>query len=263
MTTTARPSEKRLEAETATLLKSMLDMELRRVRQEFGFDVAMLVGVDARIFASSIPDQLTPPQYRLLNLVKANLPNICAQLTREAMRLTLTQYEYGVTVIAQATDRSFLVLLSGKPQDITKMDETVVNVQRAAAVLGHVFQQRPMGVEALAGYDPATREELQRLGRQLFVEKFDETPRYKRNMELAKYLKDELTKAVGVGAVQEILSVSFNEVGTSAAYMKDDQWLKLVDLLVDRVRASGGDVLADKCARAWGPEVKRRVKAFV
>jgi len=36
--------EKRLEAETATLLKSMLDMELRRVCQELGFDIALLVG---------------------------------------------------------------------------------------------------------------------------------------------------------------------------------------------------------------------------
>ncbi len=260
----AKPAmEKRLEAETATLLKSMLDMELRRVRQEFGFDVAMLVGVDARIFATSIPDQLTGPQYHLLNLVKANLPSICAQLTREAMKLNLSQYEHGVTVIAPVSDRSFLVLLSGKPQDITAMDGTVKNVQRAATVLRHVFQQRPMSADAMAGYDKETQEELRRLSRQLFVEKFDETPQYKRNMDLMNYLKAELTKAIGVGAVQEILGGSFNEVGTSAAYMKDDQWLKLVDILVEKVRTSGGDVLADRCAKTWGPEVKRKLKAFV
>ena len=254
--------EKRLEAEMATLLKSMLDMELRRVRTEFGFDIAMLVGVDGRIFAASIPDQLAPPQFRLLNLVKANLPSLCAQLANEAMRLNLTQYEYGVTVIAQVGDRSFLVLLSGRPQDITKMDDTVVKVQRAASVLGHVFQQKPMTPAALAAYDPETAEELRRLGRQLFVEKFEETTRYKRNRDLLNYLKAELTKAVGVGPVAEIMSVSFNEVGTSASYMKDDQWNQLVGLLVERVRVHGGDVLADRCARAWMPEVKRRLKAF-
>ena len=254
--------EKRLEAETATLLKSMLDMELRRVRQEFGFDVAMLIGVDARIFATSIPEELTASQYHLLNLVKTNLPSICAQLTREAMKLNLSQYEYGITVIAQVSSRSFLVLLSGKPQDITAMDETVRNVQRAATVLRHVFQQRPMSAEALGAYDEETQAELRRLGRQLFVEKFEETPRYKRNMEIQNYLKAELTKAIGVGAVQEILSVSFNEVGTSAPYMKDDQWARLLALIVERVRASGGDVLADKCAKTWIPEVQRRLKAF-
>lgn len=252
-----------MEAETATLLKSMLDMELRRVRQEFGFDIAMLVGVDARIFATSIPEQLTPSQYRILNLVKANLPSICAQLTREAMKLNLAQYEFGATVIVPVSDRSFLVLLSGKPQDVLAMHATVRNVQRAAAVLRHVFQQRPMSAEALAAYDGETQDELRRLGRQLFVEKFDETPQYKRNIDLMNYLKAELTKAVGVGAVQEVLGVSFNEVGTSAAYMKDDQWLKLVDILVDKVRAAGGEVLAEKCAKAWVPEVKRKLKAFV
>src|SRR5437899_1805497 len=167
--------EKRLEAETATLLRSMLDMELRRVRTEFGFDVAMLLGVDGRIFNTSIPDHLTPPQYRLLNLVKANLPSICAQLANEAMRLSLTEYEYGVVVISQVGHRSFLVLLSGKPQDITTMHETVGKVKRASAVLRHVFEQRPMAPDALAGYDKETAEELQRLSRQLFVEKFEET----------------------------------------------------------------------------------------
>ena len=255
--------EKRLEAETATLLKSMLDMELRRVRTEFGFDVAMLVGVDGRIFAASIPDQLSPPQYRLLNLVKANLPSICAQLGNEAMKLSLTQYDYGVTVIAQVGERSFLVLLAGGVQDITKMDETVARVRGAAAVLRHVFEQRSMAPEALAGYGRETADELRRLGRQLFVEKFEETPLFKRNRDLMNYLKAELTKAVGVGAVQEVLSVSFNEVGTGASYMKDDQWLRLVDLIVEKVRAAGGDVLADRCAKAWVPEVKRRLKAFL
>ncbi|HYS70840.1 MAG TPA: hypothetical protein VEM95_00285 [Thermoplasmata archaeon] len=254
--------EKRLEAETATLLKSMLDMELRRVRTEFGFDVSMLVGVDGRIFASSIPDQLTAPQYRLLNLVKANLPSICAQLANEAMRLSLTQYEYGITVIAQVGDRSFLVLLAGRAQDITKMDDVVVQVRRAAAVLGHVFQQKAMSPEALAAYDKETADELRRLGRQLFVEKFEETAAFRRNKDLAAYLRAELTKAVGVGIAPEILSLAFNEVGTSAAYMKDEQWLRLVDLLVEKVRAQGGDVLADRCSSAWIPEVKRRLKAF-
>ena len=255
--------EKRLEAETVTLLKSLLEMELRRVRQEQGFDVAMLVGVDGRIFASSIPDRLTPPQYRLLNLLKANLPSICAQLTNAAMKLSLTQYEYGVTVISQVSDRAFLVLLLGKAQDVTAMGDRVSQVRRASVVLKHVFEQRSLQAEALAGYDKETAEELRKLSRQLFVEKFDETPRYRRNMDLVHYLKTELTKVIGVGAVQEALSVGFNELGTSAVYMKDDQWLKLVDILVEKVGVAGGDVLADKCGKAWIPEVKRKLKAFV
>lgn len=255
--------EKRLEAETVTLLKSLLEMELRNVRESYGFDIAMLVGVDARIFASSIPERLEANQYRLLNLVKASLPDICAQLTREAMKLSLTQYDYGILVIASVGERAFLVLLSGKPRDITAMDATVTNVRRASAVLRHVFEQRPMAAEALDGYDEATAEEIRRLSRQLFVEKFEETPQYRRNKEIADYLRAELTKAVGVGAVDEFLGVSFNEVGTSAPYMKDDQWMRLIELVVEKVRASAGDVIADRCAKTWTPEVKRRLKAFV
>lgn len=255
--------EKRLEAETVTLVKSLLEMELRRVRGDFGFDISMLIGVDGRIFATSIPDQLAAPQYRLLNLVKANLPNICAQLTSESMKLSVTQYEHGVVLIAPVGGRAFLVLLSGKMQDIATMGETVAHVKRASEVLQHVFQQKPMSAEALGAYEPETAEELRRLSRRLFVEKFEETTQYKRNMDLHNYLKAELTKAVGVGRVQEFLAHAYNEVGTSAPHMRDEQWMKLVELLVARVRGSEGDLLADRCAKAWGPEAKRRLKAFV
>lgn len=260
----AKPSmEKRLEAQTVTLLKSLLEMELRRVRDDFGFDISMFIGVDGRIFATSIPDQLTPHQYRLLNLVKANLPSICAQLTNESMKLSLTQYEHGTVLISPVGGRAFLVLLSGTMQDIPALGDKVVHVRRASEVLQHVFQQRPMTAEALSGYEVETADELRRLSRQLFVEKFEETPQYRRNMELHNYLKGELTKAVGVGSVQEYLAHAYNEVGTSAPHMRDDQWLTLVDLLVARIRESGGELLADRCAQTWIPEVKRRSKAFV
>lgn len=260
----AKPSlEKRLEAETVTLLKSLLEMELRRVRDEFGFDISMLIGVDGRIFATSIPDTLGPGQYRLLNLVKANLPSICAQLTNESMKLSLTQYEDGALMISPVGGRAFLVLLSGKTQDVTAMGDTVAHVRHASEVLQHVFQQRPMSAEALSGYDAETADELRRLSRRLFVEKFDETPQFRRNMDLHNFLKGELTKAVGVGSVDEFLSQAYNEVGTSTAHMKEDQWLKVVDLLLARVREAGGDVLAERCAETWVPEAKRRMKAFV
>jgi hypothetical protein len=120
-----------------------------------------------------------------------------------------------------------------------------------------------MSAEALAGYDPETAEELRRLSRRLFVEKFDETPQYRRNMDIHNYLKQELTQAVGVGSVDEFLSHAYAEVGTSAPYMKDNQWARLLDLLIARVRTSGGDVLAQQCEAKWVRETKRRLKAFV
>lgn len=260
----AKPSlEKRLEAETVTLLKSLLEMELRRVRDDFGFDISLFIGVDGRIFASSIPDMLAPTQYRLLNLVKANLPSICAQFTHESMKLSFTQYEDGVVLISPVGGRAFLVLLSGKSQDLTAMGDTVAHVRHASEVLQHVFQQRPMSAEALGAYDAETADELRRLSRRLFVEKFEETPQFRRNMDLHNYLKAELTKAVGVGSVQEFLSQAYNEVGTSAPHMKDEQWLRVMDLLVARVREAGGDVLAERCQGTWIPEARRRLKAFV
>jgi hypothetical protein len=55
-----------------------------------------------------------------------------------------------------------------------------------------------------------------------------------------------------------------NELGTSAAYMKDSDWLKFVERVIDHhIKARSGDIVADKCRKTWVPEVERKLKSFV
>ena len=83
-------------------------------------------------------------------------------------------------------------------------------------------------------------------------------------MELLKFLKQKISSVVGIGAVDEIVTVTMNEMGTSPAYMKDQDWLKFVDRIIEtHIKTRGGDLVAEECKRTWVPEVERKLKSFV
>jgi hypothetical protein len=55
-----------------------------------------------------------------------------------------------------------------------------------------------------------------------------------------------------------------NEMGTSPAYMKDNDWLKFVDRIIEaHIRVKGGEIVAEECKKTWIPEVERKLKSFV
>jgi hypothetical protein len=256
--------DKRMEAKTVVQLKHMFEMELKRIKDDNGIDMLMFVGVDGRIFTSIIPPELTPIQFRFLNLVKANLSYICSQLQGEELKVSIQQYEQGTVVISGVGANCFLASIFSKPLAIESMSPTITRILNGSIVLNHLFEQRPITPEGMRGYEKAVVEELEKLTRQLFVEKFEETREYKRNMEVLRFLKQKIGSVVGIGAVDEIVTVTMNEMGTGAAYMKDADWLKFVDLVIEKhVKARSGEIVADQCRKTWVPEVERKLKSFV
>src|SRR6059036_2455028 len=120
--------DKTMGADTVGHLKHLLETELKRAREENNLDIAMFSGVDGRIFSSSIPNQLDPREYRLLNLLKGNLAHICSQLSGQNMMMSVQQFEAGTIIISGVGDRAFLVFLTTKPVEITKMQGVLANV---------------------------------------------------------------------------------------------------------------------------------------
>ena len=112
--------DKVMEAATVGHLKLLLETELGRCREENELDIAMFLGVDGRIFASSIPNELNPREYRLLNLLKGNLAHICNQLSGQNMMMSVEQFEAGTGIIKGVGDRAVLVFLTTKPVEVTK-----------------------------------------------------------------------------------------------------------------------------------------------
>src|SRR6266699_78256 len=84
--------DKTMGAETVGHLKHLLETELKRAREENDLNIAMFLGVDGRIFSSSIPNRLDPRQYRLLNLLKGNLAHICNQLGGQNMMMSVEKF---------------------------------------------------------------------------------------------------------------------------------------------------------------------------
>jgi hypothetical protein len=255
--------DKTMEAESVGLLKHMLDTELRRAREENGFDLVLFLGVDGRIFASDVPWTLDPRQYRLLNLVKGNLNHICNQLAGQNMMLSVQQYDVGTIIISGVGDKAFLTCLTSRPLDMSAMQGVLNNVLNVSSVMKHLLDQRGMSEADLSAYSPEVAQELKKLSRALFVEKFEETRGYKRNMEVLAFVRKRLQAVVGVGPLEEIVTMALNEVGTSAPYMTEDHWNRFLELVLDEVGKVGGEVAAERARREWTPEVRKMLTSFV
>src|SRR3989475_9244228 len=251
--------DKTMGAETVGHLKHLLERELRGAGEENRLDIAMFSGVDGRIFSSSIPNQLDPREYRLLNLLKGNLAHICNQLSGQNMMMSVQQFEAGTIIISGVGDRAFLVFLTTKPVEITKMQGVLANVVKTSIVGRHLFQCTPITPEVLASYDEAVAGELKRLTRILFVEKIGAAKEFKKNKEIAQYLQAKLGALVGPGPLQEIVPMAYNEVGTTAPYMTAGHSARFVTILIDRLRELEGDAVAAKAEKEWR---RRRTQAL-
>jgi hypothetical protein len=261
---TKKKIDKTLDAENAMLLKHLLDMELRRLREDNGIDIVLFIGVDGRTFASNIPNMLSAPQFHLLNLIKGNLPHICAQLYAENLKFSIQQYKGSTVIITGVGDNAFLASLIAKELDLTNIQGLIKNLMRSSTVLRHVFELRPLTAEAMQGYDPEVVDELNKLSRLLFVEKFEDTRGFKRNQELLADFKKKIGGIVGVGAVEEVVTITFNELGTNFAYMSKEQWMSFLNMVINQhIRKLRGDLVADECAKTWIPELERKLKSFV
>ncbi len=256
--------EKTMQAKSTALLKHLLEMELRRFKKDLEIDMLMFIGVDGRIFASHIPPKLSSKQYYLLNLVKKNLQHVCNQLKGENLKISIQQYKEGVVMIAGVGDNAFLVAIISKQLEIEQMSSYIKAGTNAAAVLKHIFELRPITDEVLKNYPDEIASELKKLRRLLFVERFETTREYKKNIEVLNYIKKKLTEVVGVGAVDEIVTVTFNELGTSAPYMTDANWLLFMERVIKgHVQSMRGEIIADECYRTWIPTVQAKLKSFV
>lgn len=255
---------KTLEAENITLLKHLLGIELRRLCKENNIDMAFFMGVDGRIFSSHIPEQLTPLQYYLLNLIKANLTHICLQLQSENLKVSIQQFKEGTIMISGVGDNAFLVSVIGKNVQISQIRDVIGGVSTASAVLKHILEVKPINDKVMADYPSEVSAELRKLSRLLFKEQFEHTREYKKNLEILNFLKKKIEGVVGVGVVDEIITLVFNELGTAPAYMNDKQWRMFIDKVIkERITELRGDIVAQECMETWVPEMEKKLKSFV
>lgn len=261
---TVKKIEKTMEAETASLLKDIILMEMRKLAESTKAEIMLFVGVDGRNFASIIPSTLNPLQFHMFNLLKQNIPSICSLLKNENLKESIQIYENGTIYITGVGRNLFLATVKTGNVEFTESVEISRKLASGAIVLEYLTSQKPTDDKALEKLPENVRAEIKQLTRQLFVERFEQTRQYKKNMEILAYIKEKLATVVGVGAVNEIVELTFNELGTSAPYMNDKLWLTFLERLIkEHVKRLSGEIVAEECYKTWVPEIERKLRMFV
>jgi hypothetical protein len=180
------------------------------------------------------------------------------------MKVSVQQFKLGTIMISGVGDNAFLVSIIGKNVEVTQIQDSIAAVMVASAVLKHILEVKPINDEVMADYPPAVSAELKKLSRLLFKEQFEQTREYKKNIEILNFLKKKIQDVVGVGVVDEIITMVFNELGTAPAYMDDKQWRKFIEKVIEeRISEMRGDLVADECRKTWVPEMEKKLKSFV
>ncbi len=254
-----------MEARDVGMLKYLLDTELSRLKDEAQLDLALFMGVDGRIFSSFIPFDLDVDQYYLLNLVHGNLPYVCAQLRQENMKISIQQYDEGIIVISGIGDFAFLACLMSKKKNISEIDAQLKPIIKSSAVLKHLFEMRPLKVDELSEYPDEVAEELGKLSKLLFKDRFTYTKEYKKNVEILEMIKKKLASVLGgMGSVNEVVTMTFNEMGMQMGMMKKNDWMVFLEKVInDHVSRLSSEIVAEECKRTWVPEIQAKLKSFV
>jgi len=256
--------KKTLEAKDVGLLKHMLAMELERICDKADLDIVMFLGVDGRMFSSFVPTQLNMKQYNMLSLVKGNLPDICSQLRRENIKMSMIQYSEGIMYISGVGSAAFLIAVDAKDISNKEIEDKLTILQNTSLVVKHLYELKPLDEEGLEGYPAAVRTELETLGRQLFKERFTQTKDYKKNVEIMEMIKAKLATVVGKGAVQEIVDMTFNEMGLRLSNMNKTTWMMFLENVIKKhISRLSGPIVADECLRTWIPEIEMKLRSFV
>jgi len=256
--------KKTLEAKDVGLLKHMLAMELSRLAGRADVDIVMFLGVDGRMFSSFVPTQLNVKQYNMLSLVKTNIPDICSQLRRENIKMSMVHYSQGILFITGVGSAAFLIAIDAKDISNKEIEEKLTTMQDASLVVKHIYELKPLNEDDLAGYPDAVKLELETLGRQLFKERFTQTKDYKKNVEILEMLKDKLATVVGKGAVQEVVDMTFNEMGLRLSNMNRSTWIIFLETVIKKhISRLSGPIVADECLRTWVPEIEMKLRSFI
>ena len=256
--------KKTLEAEDISLLRHLLEMELRRLHEEADIDIILFMGVDGRIFSSYIPFTLNTQQYYLLSLIRNNLPHICAQLRSENMKISLQQYEEGFVILSGVGNNAFTASIIASDIEIAEVQKRLHSVVKASAVLKHIFELKPLKESELINYPEEISNELMSLSRLLFKERFTYTKDYKKNVEILENIKTKIESVVSKGQVNEIVTLTFNELGTQLGTMNNRLWMQFLEIVINHhIQPSTSDLVAEECRKTWIPEIERKLKSFV
>ena len=81
---------------------------------------------------------------------------------------------------------------------------------------------------------------------------------------ILEMIKKKLESVLGKGAVNEVVTMTFNEMGMQMGMMKHADWMRFLEKVInDHISRLASDLIAEECRRTWIPEIEMKLRSFV
>jgi hypothetical protein len=221
--------------------------------------------VNGNPFFYYTPDKFTDTQLHLIDLLKWKIPKICEQLQPEELKEAIVTIKQGKIMISGIDENAFLVSMIGRDNKNASQTRNISEVFSVwSAAIKHIWDGKPVEDSTTVGYPQEVIDKLNKLGRLLFKEQFEHTSKYKKNIEILSFIREKIKNVVGAAAVEEIITLVFNDIGTTPAYMDERMWRRFVDMVInEHIRKLNGDIVGDECEKTWIHELDSKLSSFV
>ncbi len=230
--------------EDVAVLKYALDYELELMVEKSAVVVAALVSLNGQVLASYVPDDLDSNMYRLMNLVRGNIPVLRKEITLAGIQQSIARYEAGNVVITRVGIGELLLSALANTSSVT---QNLPQIYRSVQILSHISSQKPITKEELAEYGEDVAEELAELTRRLYagLETKGTVGQRKENEETLEKFESVLGNVVGRAESEMIMVASINQLGISAKEVEPAQWRQLIAQINDAVEPKAGRYYAE------------------
>ena len=230
--------------EDVAVLKYALGFELEILAEKSDIVAAILVALNGQVLASFVPNDLSSDMFRLINMVRANIPFLRKEITIGRIEQSIARYESGNIIISRVGKGELLISVLNKTSSITN---NLPQIYRCAQILSHISSQKPITPKELTEYGKDVADELAELTGRLYAELESKgtVGEKKKNEEILAQFKSILEKVVGRAESDMIMIVNLNRLEIRLKEVSPGQWRQLIGLLRQAVEEKAGRYYAE------------------
>jgi len=247
--------------EDVAVLKHALNAELRLMSEKSDVVAGLLVDLNGRVLASVVPNDLSSDTFRLLNLVRANVPRLRREITQGRIEQSITRYGVGNVVVTRVGEGELLLAVLHKDSSVTN---NLSQISTSVQILSHISNQKAITKQELVEYGEEVADELAELTRRLYseLEAQGTVGEKKKNEDALASFQSILGAIVGKAESEMIMITGLNQLGIRTKQVSPRQWRQLVAELRRSVEAKGGRHYAEICEGRLMDVVTRAEEMF-
>ena len=232
--------------EDVAVLKHALNSELKLMAEKSDVVAGFLVGLNGQVLASYVPNDLSSDMYRLLNLVRTNIPHLRQEITLGRIEQSITRYGVGNVVVTRVGEGELLLTVLPKDSSITN---NLPQIYTSVQILSHISSQKAITRQELAEYGEEVAEELAELTSRLYseLEAQGMVGERRKNEDVLARFQTILAGIVGKAESEMIMITGLNQLGIRTNQVAPGQWRQLVAQIRRSVEAKGGRYYAEIC----------------